>query len=369
MKKMMMLVTAALLTLPGMVYAANERPVEVVVCDAHHNVLPHWVRAVRPILPRGSVNVLHFDAHPDMSLPPVDVPSVFPATDEALQASVTIDSFQLAACKAGVIGRVMWVRPEWAQQMPDGEYRFVIGDDPAGKLRVTSTLDYYVMTGVWIPGNLLHNGRTMSLGVATAADIRSGSVSGPLIIDIDLDYYSTRNPAAEEMREAGIDEATIQKLYAIFALENLRMSRDPDECYSQLGEIKQLLRKIAGGSWYSNLGAYFTLMRRGFSPRGLYRLRNISMEADRHKQLDVLLEIGLHLAALPEHRSSHEEIDRMVADTQQAIQRAGGKPLIVTIARSSEGFTHPDLLPVIEAKVLAMLKRTFGAVTVSRCPD
>lgn len=369
MRNYILLTAALLLMMGGPLFAGGPRPVEVVVCDSHHNVLPHWFRAARPIMPRGAVNVLHFDAHPDMSLPPMDVPSAYPAADTDLQTRVTIDSFQLAACKAGAVGRVVWVRPEWAPQIQDGEYRFSIGDDPAGKLRVTSTLDYYVMTGVWIPENHLHNGRTVSLGVATAANIRRDSVSGPVIIDIDLDYFSTRNPAADEMREAGIDEATIQKLYGIFALENLNMSRDPDVCYSQVGEIIQSLKDIAAGPWYSNLGSYFTLVRRGFSPRSLFKLRNISIEADRNKQLEVLLEVGLHLAALPEHRAGHAEIDRRVAEMQHAIQRAAGSPLIVTIARSSDGFTHPDLLPEIEAKVLAMLKRTFGNITVTRHND
>ena len=366
MKKCILLTAAVFVICGDPLFAADVRSVEVVVVDSHHNVLPHWIRVSRHLRPGGNVGVLHFDAHPDMSLPPVDVPTAFPALDTGLQDHVTIDSFQLAAFKAGVIDRVVWVRPEWARQIPDGDYRFVIGDDPAGKLRVTSTLDYYVMTGVWIQRNQLHNGRTVSLGVSTAAGLQRSALSGPVILDIDLDYFSTRNPAADEMRQAGIDEETIQKLYAIFALENLNMSRNPDVCYSQLGQMIQALKNISGGPWYSNLGSYFNLIRRGFSPRSLFKLRNISIEADRRKQLDVLLEVGLHLTALPEHRSDSAEIDRRVAEMQRAIQGLAGKPVIVTIARSSDGFTHPDLLPEIEAKVLAMLKRTFGDIAVSR---
>ena len=35
-------------------------------------------------------------------------------------------------------GQVVWVRPVWAPQMPDGEYRFEVGTGPEGRITTTS---------------------------------------------------------------------------------------------------------------------------------------------------------------------------------------------------------------------------------------
>lgn len=125
-------------------------PIEVVICESHHHVLRFWLQAVREgRLPNEKLRVLHFDSHPDMAVPRKFIPNTPPADVNGLIAKLNIASFQLAAVRLGLVNHIVWLRPAWAKQFADGEYRFSIGLDPKRRLRVDSPQNYYVLEDSW----------------------------------------------------------------------------------------------------------------------------------------------------------------------------------------------------------------------------
>ena len=103
------------------------------------------------MIPPHAVSVVHFDAHPDLSVPARPIDRAWREAPRALAAASDIASFQLGAVWVGLVSRVVWVRPEWAEQLPDGERRFHLGATRDGRLRVDDESDYYVLDDAWAP--------------------------------------------------------------------------------------------------------------------------------------------------------------------------------------------------------------------------
>ena len=66
----------------------------------------------------------------------------------ALLDAVSIENWILPAAFVGVLDRVVWVRPPWAEQIPDGEHHFHIGRERStGMVRITCTESYFINEG------------------------------------------------------------------------------------------------------------------------------------------------------------------------------------------------------------------------------
>ena len=105
---------------------------------SHDDVLPTWLAAIAAGRVQAPARVLHFDAHPDLAAPIARPTSADPL------AGVDIASFQLAATFLGAVDEIVWLRPSWAFQLPDGDHSFRVGHS-GGRLRVDATFDYYVL--------------------------------------------------------------------------------------------------------------------------------------------------------------------------------------------------------------------------------
>lgn len=118
----------------------------------------------------------------------------------------------------------MWVRPPWSNQIEPGVHEFQIGSwvDPLGDdrptfsrdgdLRVTCLEPYFLSEGISVhPSELAEETvRDVALLVVDAGDEQlartvgeflgdavgdgAGGGGGRLLVDVDLDYFSTRNP-------------------------------------------------------------------------------------------------------------------------------------------------------------------------------
>lgn len=106
--------------------------VPIVIVDEHHEILPYVHLAIRKKrLPFDtSFDLIHFDAHPDLSIPRFH-PRVYHdphALYAALDASPSgISEFILPLVYAGHVDRIIWMKPSWCQQMPLGIHRLSIG--------------------------------------------------------------------------------------------------------------------------------------------------------------------------------------------------------------------------------------------------
>jgi hypothetical protein len=344
--------------------AGSEPFVEVVVCSSHHHVLRHWLRiAEQGGLPRSGVTVVHLDGHPDLGVPRNPVAGVWPERPERLMAALDIATFQLAAVRVGLVDRVVWLRPAFAHQLADGDRRFRLGVSASGELRVDDPSDYYVLDEGWAPRSELREPTDVSLRVVpvVAAAVGGPLAEGPTILDIDLDAFATRNPAADHLRERGLDDEQLASLRRIFAPESLDLAPEPELRIRQVDGMLAAVEQVATGPWTAWPGALFTLFRSGISPLELYELQSILTSLSGETATTDLLEQGRQLVGIPEHREVSRADIAAQAEVLRVLLSSGSvRPSLVTIARSvDDGFTPRAPWPRIERAVLRVLAESL----------
>lgn len=356
-----LLLAAALWAAPA---ARAEPPLRVVVCSSHHHVLRHWLLAAQQgRIPSAGVSVVHFDAHPDMAVPPRALRRAWRAHPGRLANATTIASFQLAAAWVGLVSDVVWLRPDWSHQIPDGMHRFRIGTLPDGHLRVDDPSDYYVLDEGWAPTHALADPvpvqlRVLSLRRAAAGELNATAAA---ILDIDLDGFATRNPSADRLRAAGFSDVQLDQLRTAFAPDTLRLGDTPEERIAGLERLLGAVSTAADGSWRSRLLAAWTLWRSGLGLRDLWNLARLLDGPARGTPLEVLLEEGRTLVGVPEFAADPAEIERSAARLAALLESGALRPRLVTIGRSvRDGFTPQHAWPAIERRMLAALQQSVG---------
>lgn len=185
-------------------------PVHIV--NDHNDALRYIYREIgSKHLPLYGNVLLHFDAHPDLSIPK-DMPADYVYEKEQLFDSLSIENWILPAAYAGHFDKIIWVKPPWARQFNEGEMVFSIGKHKtSGVIRLTNPSDFYLSEGVYCLENDLINIRTIKFFVFTMC----GSVFDDseekfellrnkfmeytrddphYILDFDCDFFSTNNP-------------------------------------------------------------------------------------------------------------------------------------------------------------------------------
>lgn len=354
----------------GAASAADRAPASlpVVVCDSHHHVLRHWLAASDAgLLPASGVEVIHFDAHPDMGPPSTPLQRGWRAQPDALEAAVDIESFQLAAVWVGLVRRIVWLRPPWAFQFPDGVRRFRVGVDAGGRLQVDDPSDYYVLEDHYLPTAALRDPVELELAVLSLPTLLPGAPlhGGPVILDVDLDGFGTRNPAADRLREAGFSDAELLRIRGAFARERLTLPEDPGERRAALQQLLAALDAVAGGELLAQLAGAARLWWMGVPAADLWFLYGLLVDEARALPIDVLLEEGRTLVGIPERPAETAEIDATARRLADLVASGAVRPALVTIARSAnDGFTPHAALPAIEWRFLDALRAAHPAVEI-----
>jgi hypothetical protein len=337
-------------------------------------VLRHWLAAAGDgRIPDRDVTVVHFDAHPDLAVPEVVPTRAWRERPEAVVAATDIARFQLAAAWVGLVSRVIWLRPPWAHQIPDGERRFRLGLDATGALRVDDPSDYYVLDGAWAPRESLRDAVELALrvaplapGVGAALDARDArDARDAAILDIDLDGFATRNPAADRLRAAGLSDAAIAELRAIFAPENLALGATPEARAAGLARLLAAVGDVARGGGWARVTGLWRLWRLGLGAGDLWRLWRILAGGGPDLPLERLLDEGRTLVGLPERGPELAEIDATATALAELLTSGAVRPRLVTIARSAnDGYTPERAWPAIEWRLLRALHGALGDARV-----
>lgn len=176
--------------------------------------------------------MLHIDSHPDLMVPPrMPADLVFKPRElhyELARSETGIAEFILPAVYAGHLERITWLRPPWADQLPDGLWDFEVGKAPGsdfdevvtedgeivrgGPLRVSWTAPYYADEGLSCSVSEMENVKSMQLFVADENACTPDAIEGvfgtrPWILDICLDYFSVNNPFYVDLQDKLGDEA------------------------------------------------------------------------------------------------------------------------------------------------------------------
>ncbi|GLH01502.1 Uncharacterized protein GBIM_07639 [Gryllus bimaculatus] len=253
------------------VRSRNFKEIPIYVVDYHNDVLPFIYRCIgSKHLSLENNTLIHLDSHPDMGIPK-GMPADAVWDKYELFSHLSIENWIIPAAYAGHFSSLVWVKPPWAHQIPQGSYSFFVGRDRASSdIKVTSTLPYFLSEALWASKEDLENAREVTLDVITfgaclsdaseaevkkaeqveaeaLADIlrRRASENGGLVLDVDLDFFSTLNPFLSMLPAADL----YTRLHAIYDFQ-LPAADAPEEEIrafqkrrsSQLEELEEIFR-------------------------------------------------------------------------------------------------------------------------------
>ncbi len=343
--------------------------------ESHHEVLPDLFSDLgRGYLPTENLTVVHFDAHSDLSLPAGLTTSTL--TDRvALCNSVCIADWLLPLAALGVVGTVVWYKPSWAGQMPDGDHRVVVGvDGRTGAWAVSSELDYYTEEGA-VDEEVLGEKRVLRLRVVTVrgdgsddpeAPLRGLGLELPLVLDVCLDYFATVSPwrppeVPEETMEvirrayfprfrpcATIGEmSTVRKAYTDALAEVVAgRARKPAERDGFLGELRARGVPALCEDPPAAEAALLSLFDRVLSER----------DGEPMKPFHDEFHACATLAELPVHTPADPVLNNLMAHFQATARLLATKTATITLARSADdGYTPRHLVDTLQFRVIASL--------------
>lgn len=347
--------------------------------EDHHHVLAPILNAIgAKRLPFGGNVLLHLDSHPDLLLP------------RALTAEVCLDKRQLLECVSienwilpcaflGVINRIVWVRPPWAAQIPSGRYHFHVGREHAtGRLRLTALESYFLSEALTVPLADLADPQPVDLLVVELngrEEERIMDFVGPpdecsLLLDVDLDFFSTANPFLDVYARAQLYDR-LRRLYHFDPVpqlatghERLRLglesSQRRDRLLDRLEHVFQHLQVNRSLTGYMGPGEVY-----------LDAVGEIFQSLTDNYPDEAIDWDLVHCAGctcddteLPHHVSSNIEIDGLLERFENLAGRLP-RPNMITVARSTQDeFCPPHQVEAIQNKLVSLLERLYPDVDV-----
>ncbi|KAJ8337021.1 hypothetical protein SKAU_G00382410 [Synaphobranchus kaupii] len=180
----------------------TELPVWIV--EDHHDVVRHIYRAIGSRhVPMKNIKMVHLDSHPDLLIP-VNMPADTVFDKEALFSELSIENWVMPMVYAGHVSHVMWLHPYWAQQIKEGEHSMCVGrDSSTTTIRVTSTDDYFLSDGLYVPQHQLENPKPLRLSVVQVNPVERECVQGQEITEPVVKRPRAQDSGAEEAAASG----------------------------------------------------------------------------------------------------------------------------------------------------------------------
>lgn len=325
-------------------------------------------------LPFSCISILHFDAHPDMS-----IPNKLPADDvfkpQELFQQLSIENWILPAVYAGHINHIVWVKPPWADQMDDQQSEFIIGKHKdSGNIRVTLPEDYFLDESLWTTEEDLTECKNVKFDAFTLYkcdnekendrrfSLKNRDLGDYYILDIDLDFFSTMDP----FKTAYSDEQTqiIKKLYN-FVPPVSRCIEDLKKCSlyreKQLADLEQITECCKNNS--TDFSLDIDKDRISILTELFKDIEQTSGSVD-HEMMHLC---GLTMdidSELPHNVTSEDGIKHACGKAQDYLKTLP-KPTIITMARS-EHYCPSDQVDFIQDLVVKMLVDVFGDLDVHK---
>ncbi|XP_054267916.1 UPF0489 protein C5orf22 homolog [Macrosteles quadrilineatus] len=367
------------------------KEIPIFVVENHNDVLPFIYRCIgSKHLPFIGNTILHFDSHPDMLIPQgLQANVVF--DKQELFDSLSIENWILPSAFAGHLSKILWIKPPWADQIVDGNHNFKIGKAENGEIMVDSMENYFLSDCLYCSEDDLLDSRDVVFEVTTLGayendDLKSSSEltrvkdivtklvndGDPYILDIDLDYFSTRNPFNQLYKNANL----YNELKTIYNF-SLPKEKSAKSLKAALTHRRSQIDQLAWAWSYIEKNGNLD----GFSGN-LVPISKIEQLATKVKSLynDIdwmmIHEAGCTCdeSGLPEHVSSKTEIMDMIETCfTRFIKDLPSAPTIITISRSSEDdYCPPEDVDWIQNEVLEVLTKHFNTTNVTlqyECDD
>ncbi|XP_070499659.1 UPF0489 protein C5orf22 homolog [Chironomus tepperi] len=343
--------------------------IPIFVVENHNEILELILPALANLyLPFQNNMMIHFDSHPDCCINR-QMPAATVYNRSLLLESLSIENWLVPLTYAGHINELVWIRPQFANQISDGNYQFSVGDFD-GKICVSSNLDYFLTDGSYKEDELLQNKKDVKLTVTQVNESLGDLVEEDRtwILDIDLDYFSTLNPFLSIYPKAN----TYDRLKEIFKMDKNYDQNDPKSIAKFVSERNSQLE-------------FFDTIFQHMAQNGSlekYKLKDESMK-DKFELVKELIDSLCHNYSiydidwfivndagctiddeehqLPHHESSEEEIKGMIEKFERFLKSLKKLPVMVTISRSSsDGYTPNHQVELIQQMVLDVLQKVFG---------
>lgn len=356
----------------------KKTPVHVV--EDHNRVLPFIYRCIgSKHMPLYENVLLHFDSHPDLLIPKgMDSKVVF--DKEELFSRLSIENWILPAAYAGHFSTIVWLKPPWSGQLEEGRYTFHVGKERiSNEIRVTCAQNYFLNEALFASESELEAKKLVTLVVVTldpTRDDRNDCVKSVIqdvlrnhqvfVLDIDLDFFSTRNPFSNMYKNCSILEEKLKNVYySPFPAEGSdldQVKKFVEARRKKLSELEQLFRYLDEKGTLD-----------GFpDSSNTYTERVTEIEAELKRyyaQVDWMLvhDMGstYDFSGLPHHVSEREEIERFVGLFDEFLSWLPDISIVVTIARSSEDdYCPPEDVEYIQDLVLSRLRMKFGNLDI-----
>ncbi|XP_068197441.1 UPF0489 protein C5orf22 homolog isoform X1 [Antennarius striatus] len=410
------------------------------IVEDHHDVVCHIYRTIASRhLPVKDIKMVHLDSHPDLLIP-VNMSADTVFDKDKLFSELSIENWIMPMVYAGHVSDVAWLHPYWAQQIREGEHRMTVGRDVSTTtIRVTSTDDYFLSDGLYVPEEQLENCKHLRLNVVRVSPVKA-SHSSPsekkteedrvrwlakrsrlegddaaeasgserdqrcvdalqpaessnepnlgnddgstcyvverlsaflsdtesYILDIDLDFFSCKNPFKEMYTQE--EYAILKELYRF-----REPGPDPDqeelqECVDrrvhQLEDLEAAFADLLedDGEETVNRWAAQPGMASLAQLVSSLKLRNLSPDYEMVHQAGLTCDS----VELPHHISTDEEIDRLVSAVHLFL-KALPKPTLVTMSRSSlDEYCPVEQVDSVQTKVLAVLESMYGPLDLHK---
>ncbi|XP_026666876.1 UPF0489 protein C5orf22 homolog [Ceratina calcarata] len=363
------------------------KKVPIYIVEPHDEVLPFIYRCLgSKHLPFEGNTFVHLDSHPDMLIPKTMTADTV-LDKNLLFSEISIENWMLPAAYAGHLKHLIWVKPPWANQMVDSVTTFLIGKHKDnGLIRLTCPEPYFVSEGLYATPEELENTREVTLHVMTIGGFIEDPMkkddftavssalrqylperNTPYILDVDLDFFSTKNPFKTLYDRVNLYD----KLAPLYAY-NRPDSTDPEILKEatvvrneQLNELEKLFGYL---DEHRSLQGYEGARSARYEAVELIYLELIGT----YKQSEIDWKI-IHDAGctrddtdLPHHITTPNDLDRLITGTFRSFLAAlPAPPTIVTIARSSEDEYCPsEVVDQIQIGVLDELRQRLEEVDV-----
>lgn len=362
--------------------------VPVHVVEEHNEVLQHIFRAVgSKHLPFTNNLLIHFDSHPDLLIP-ADLKASEVFNVPSMLEKLSIENWILVAAFTGQISTIVWIKPPWSNQIEDGHYNFLIGEQKGtDHIRVSCPALYFVGEMLYCKAEDLDNPKGVNLYVHTLGSEVNEAVEQDLvrliechenhyILDVDLDFFSTMNPFLSMHSEANMYERLkklygfqytqtektdaveehvkrrsnqIKTLHGVFC--HLQRLKDPAVITAEISSVCQSIEDPKQREYMSAL--ILDLLRECQGKDGETRV-------DWELVHDAGCTIDDDAHQLPHHVSSKEEIDSLMEAFCSLVTHLP-QPTVVTVARSSEDdYCPPHQVDGIQEALCGFLRKTYS---------
>lgn len=344
----------------------NKMPVFIV--ENHNEILELLLPSLaNRYLPFQNNLIIHFDSHPDCCVPR-QMPAEISFNRTELLQSLSIENWLIPLAYAGFINEIVWIHPHFAHQIPDGFFKFKVGESN-GKICVSSNLDYFLSDGAFCEEELMSNKKDVKLHVKEIDESLNELIGDqPWILDVDLDYFSTLNPFIAIYPKAN----TYEKLKEIFHIEKNYQKDDQESIEKYVKERNLHLdffeRVFQHMAQNGNLEKFEL---NDESLREKFNLTKELIESLCHHYS--LYDIDWFLVndagcttdddefQLPHHEASEEEIKDSINRFEASLKSIKKNPEIITISRSSDdGYTPTTQIELIQDLTLKALYNVYA---------